>query len=120
MTMPATLIATSISAVLFNGQTFAEDYLASAYSGSALVDSQLFPGMPANFDQGTRQLFVTSTAAMPITLLTITSPNVGANGWDFFVDTVEVQVIPEASSMLLATAGFACLLHRASKKRRKS
>ena len=62
-----------------------------------------------NSTGGTALFSLVSTGGGPITKLTITSPNAGLNGWDFFVDNIVLtpgtgNAVPEPSSFALLSS----------------
>jgi hypothetical protein len=71
----------------------------------------MFSNMADSFSPtGFGDFFLASTAAQPITPVTITTPNAGVNGWDFLVDTITITTgsvapAPEPSSALLLLSG---------------
>jgi hypothetical protein len=110
---------TAVSGLLFNGQNFVasgntESYTITAFSGGTQVAAQnpvlstdlTSPGSFTNFS-------LSSTLANVITSVTFTTPNAGTNGWDFLVDsihaTTSVHVIPEPSTMVIASATLVIL-----------
>jgi PEP-CTERM motif len=108
---------TNVTGVLFNGQSFAEDYTVRAFSGASQVALQTLLAVPDNLTvAGFANFSVSSTAANPITRVVFTTPNAGPNGWDFFVDTINVFSVPEPSSVVLVLAGLAALGYRARKR----
>jgi hypothetical protein len=110
LTLPSAEDITSVTGVLFNGQTFAENYVVDAFSGATLVAQDIFNGVQANTStSGFRDISLTSNAANPITSVTITTPNSSTNGWDFFVDTIQISAAvvqtPEPSTALILLSG---------------
>jgi hypothetical protein len=99
---------TSVSGVLFNGQNFAETYTLNAFSGVMPVASQTFTAVQPNSLASFRN-FSLSSLTLPITQVTVTTPDAGISGWDFFVDTLSVQqqasVVPAPSSFVLLATG---------------
>jgi hypothetical protein len=115
LTFPSAENVVSVTGVVFNGQPIQENYEVDAFSGSVPVDSPLEILIDENTSAiGFGNFSLGSNAANPITSLTITPPNTSLNGWDFFVDTIGVDVavlapIPEPGSglvFLTATLGF--------------
>lgn len=108
---PASALVTGISGVLFNGQPIAEDYVLTFFSPTNVpLGTISAPGMaPSN---SVNDFFNFSfSAGGPIGALTITTPHVATNGWDFFVDSVALQQgpsapVPEPASMLLLGTGL--------------
>jgi hypothetical protein len=94
---------TSLSGVLFNGQTFAEDYTVTAHTtgGDQVIT---YTGVEADNSTSDFRNFM-FTSLVPITGLDITTPDSGINGWDFFVDTVAAKsgeaAVPEPSFVSL-------------------
>jgi MYXO-CTERM domain-containing protein len=71
------------------------------------------------------QFGLSSTSAMPITMVTFTTPNAGTNGWDFLVDSIVAQgvgfVIPEPSTIVMGgTALLFGLVTGWRRRRRKA
>jgi PEP-CTERM motif-containing protein len=104
LTFPMSDGMTALQGVLFNGQAFPEDYTISAFSGITPLPGVTFTGVPAASSPSDWRSFGLSET-MPITMLAITTPNAGINGWDFFVD--DITQVPEPSSvpLLLLTGG---------------
>ena len=120
---------TSLTGVLFNGQNSVasgntETYTVTAFSGAAPVDSHNFalstdltsPNSVTNFS-------LSSTAALPITQVTVTTPDFATNGWDFLVDSIVATGaagprVPEPSTLVMG--GTALLLGLATGWRRGS
>jgi hypothetical protein len=112
LTMPDSAGVTSVGGVLFNGQSIPETYVVSFFSGVTgltPLSSQTFASMAASSDEGAFGVFsFSSSLADPITRVTITTPNSsGANGWDFFVDSLVITAVPEPSRLFLFGAGLA-------------
>jgi hypothetical protein len=126
LTFPAAESVTSVSGVLFNGQPIPEDYTVSAFSGLTPVANQSFLAVPdATSTSGFRNFALSSTTALPITSVLITTPNVGINGWDFFTDSIQVHVtaapavgVPEPATLLLVGLGLGSLLGYRRTRRR--
>src|SRR6266436_317867 len=116
LTFPAAEDIVSVTAVLFNGQPIAENYVVNAFSGAILVDADIFNGIPgAASTSAFGNISLSSVAALPITSVTITTPNAAANGWDFFVDTITINAAavtpaPEPSTALILLSGALGLL----------
>jgi hypothetical protein len=127
LTFPAAETVISVGGVLFNGQPVPEDYTVSAFSGLTPVGNQSFLGVPADSSaSGFRNYLLTSSPALPITSVTITTPNAAINGWDFFTDTIQVTTgtatttpIPEPATLLLFGVGTGALLAYRRLRRRK-
>jgi hypothetical protein len=122
LTLPSAEDITSVTGVLFNGQPLPETYVVDAFSGANMVASQTFTNMPADSDpSGFGNFLLASNAANPITSVTITTPNSGLNGWDFFVDTIQISAAavtptPEPSTALILLSGVLGLV--AARRRR--
>jgi hypothetical protein len=120
LTFPAAESVTSVSGVLFNGQPIPEDYTLTAFSGLAPVANQTFLGVQADSNvNGFRNFLLSSSTALPITSVLITTPNAGTNGWDFFTDSIQVRVtavpttpvgVPEPGTLLLVGLGLGSLI----------
>jgi hypothetical protein len=116
LTFPSAEDIVSVTGVLFNGQTSAENYVVDAFSGVTLVAMNVFTGMPASTSTSAfGNISLSSIAAQPITSVTITTPSAGINGWDFFVDTITitpstVTTTPEPSTALILLSGALGLL----------
>jgi hypothetical protein len=98
---------TSVSFLLFNGQTFAERYQVSGMAGGSVLDPLPIGPLASAANSGFTT--VTITSPVPITRLNITTPSAGVNGWDFFVDNIvltgtPVSAVPEPSSLILLIA----------------
>jgi len=77
--------------ILFNGQSIAEDYTVTYMSGATTLGTNTFSGMADTTSaSGFANFSLTSNIANPITSVAITTPNAGNNGWDFFVDTIQL------------------------------
>jgi hypothetical protein len=110
LTLPSAEDIVSVTGVLFNGQPVAEDYVVDAFSGLTLVAMNTFTGMAGSSSTSAfGNISLSSIAALPITSVTITTPNSGANGWDFFVDTITINAAavqaPEPSTALILLSG---------------
>jgi hypothetical protein len=116
LTFPSAEDVVSVTGVLFNGQPTPETYIVDAFSGAALVAMNTFTAMPASTSTSAfGNISLSSTAAMPITSVTITTPNTATNGWDFLVDTITitpsaVTTTPEPSTALILLSGALGLL----------
>jgi hypothetical protein len=93
-----------VAGVLFNGQPISEQYTLQAFSGAALVTSASVTLPPASSSSDFFNFALTSSAS--ITRVNITTPNAAINGWDFFVDTIQIAT-PEPSSAALLLGGLA-------------
>jgi len=81
LTFPSAEGVTAVTGVLFNGQPVPESYEVDALSGGSTVDSQMFSNMAESFSSaGFGDFSLGSTAALPITSVTITTPNARVNG----------------------------------------
>jgi hypothetical protein len=131
LTLPSAEDIVSVSGVLFNGQPITEDYVVNAFSGATLVATNAFASMAPDFStSGFGNFSLTSGAAQPITSVTITTPDVALNGWDFFVDTITISAavspIPEPSTALLFLASALGVLmvrrrrNKSAQKRQRS
>jgi hypothetical protein len=130
LTFPSAEGVVSATGVLFNGQPIAENYEVDAFSGALLVASQVFTNMAVDSStSGFGNFSLTSTAALSITSLTITTLDAALNGWDFFTDTITITpstvavpapVIGHGLPVLLAVGGifFGAKLSERSRKRR--
>jgi hypothetical protein len=128
LTFPSAEGVVSATGVLFNGQPIAENYEVDAFSGAVLVASQTFTNMPMSTSpSGFGNFSLTSNAVLPITSMTITTPDFAVNGWDFLVDTVTITpnavpapLIGSGLPVLLAVGGilFGAKLSARGKKRR--
>ncbi len=102
---PSLAGVTAVSGLLFNGQTTAEDYTVKANGTS----TQSFLAVQGASNVNGFRTFSFSGIGT-ITSLTITTPNSVANGWDFFVDDVQLTTsaaaVPEPSTLGLAFAGL--------------
>jgi hypothetical protein len=104
------LEVSAVTGVLFNGQTIKEDYSVSYYSGAALLGVANYSGvLPDTSINGFASFFVHSEAG-PITAVTFTTLNAGVNGWDFFLDSIDLQTVPEPSALALAAVGLVALV----------
>jgi hypothetical protein len=116
LTLPSAEDIISVTGVLFNGQPIAENYVVDAFSGATLVAMNTFTGMAAaSSTSAFGNISLSSVAALPITSVTITTPNAGANGWDFLVDTITITAAavtpaPEPSTALILLSGALGLL----------
>jgi hypothetical protein len=91
-----------VSGVLFNGQPFAEDYTVTAFSGFTQVASQLFTAVPSDLNGGFENFSIDLRGSGAFNRVSITTPNAGTNGWDFFVDTITLGIIvPEPPSIVM-------------------
>lgn len=102
LTLPASTNIKNVSGVLFNGQTISEDYSINAFFGATNVGSLALPAIQDNSSASAfRNFSLTASGGNIITSLTITTPNAGLNGWNFFVDNLTVTSVPEPSSFML-------------------
>jgi hypothetical protein len=86
---------TSVSGVLFNGQPDAETYDIGYYDGSTLLGTVVTPAVDPASSPNSWTLF--NIRAGDLTKLTFTTPNAGTNGWDFFVDDLQLNITPQQS-----------------------
>ena len=79
-----------VSFALFNGETYTESYLVSAFSGSNLVASQTLNNILPNFNSGyaIADVSVNPLVNTPITRVTIAPTTTAHTTWDFLIDTV--------------------------------
>jgi hypothetical protein len=111
LTFPSAEDIVSVTGVLFNGQPIPENYVVDAFSGAILVDANIFFGIPGVASTSAfGNISLSSVAALPITSVTITTPNAAVNGWDFLVDTITVTPAavtpaPEPSTALILLSG---------------
>ena len=116
LTLPSAEDIISVAGVLFNGQPTAENYVVDAFSGAILVDANIFTGIPgAGSTSAFGNISLSTAAALPITSVTITTPNTAVNGWDFLVDTITISAgavtpAPEPSTALILLSGAFGLL----------
>jgi hypothetical protein len=75
---------TEVSFALFNGETFNQSYVATAYNGGTAVGSQTLSNVAANFNSG---YGVIDLKASNITSVVI-APKGAPSVWDFLIDTV--------------------------------
>jgi hypothetical protein len=76
---------TEVSFALFNGETFAESYVVTAFNGANVVASQTLSKIAPNFNSGYGLVDV--VAVIGITSVTIAPATQGAV-WDFLIDAV--------------------------------
>jgi len=76
-----------VSFALFNGETYTESYLVSAFNGTSLVASQTMANILPNFNSG-YAIADLSTTSTPITKVTIAPTTNAHTTWDFLIDTV--------------------------------
>jgi hypothetical protein len=103
---------TSVSFLLFNGQPIPEAYMIFGMAGGVILDPLPIGTLASASDSGFTAF--TLNSVIPITRLSITTPNAHINGWDFFVDKIvltgtAVSPVPEPSSFLLLIAPIAAL-----------
>lgn len=120
--LPAAENVDSLSFVLFNGQPIAEDYSIAVFSGATTLSSLTITGLPDASSINSAITISLSNSPVPITQLTVTTPNATVNGWDFFVDSLTLTIgpqapppVPEPSAGALAAAcvlPLGCLLRR--------
>ena len=116
--LPAAELITLVTGVLFNGQALAESYTVTAFSGTNQVSLNTFSNVLANSStSGFANFSVSSMPSNPITRVVFTTPNITANGWDFFVDSITLAAVPEPSAFLLVLTGMAAVGYRALRRR---
>ena len=119
--LPPATVVVGVTGVLFNGQDATETYVVTAFSGVAVVNTQTFNNVEAvSSTSAFRNFSLNSTLALPITRVTVTTPNAGTNGYTFGVDTLGVNQTfptPEPGTCALLVAGAGLLGVR---RRRKS
>jgi hypothetical protein len=117
LTFPSAEDIVAVTGVLFNGQPITENYVVDAFSGANLVAMNVFTGVAASTSTNAfGNISLSSLAAQPITSVTITTPDAGINGWDFFVDTITITPAPEPSTALILLSGVLGLV--AARRRR--
>jgi hypothetical protein len=110
---------TEVSFPIFNGETFAQSYTATAFNGVTQVAQQVFSNVP---DNNTSGYALADLTASNITSVTIT-PNGAPASWDFLLDTVafnesvQSAVSPEPASFWLFGFGIAGLAIFARRRR---
>jgi hypothetical protein len=107
---------TSVTGVLFNGQNTVasgntESYTVTAFSGATQVDSHNF-ALSTNLNSASSltSFGLSSSPALPITRVTVTTPNADTNGWDFLVDTIVAQSVPEPSTLVMGGTGWLLMM----------
>jgi len=85
---------TSISFLLFNGQPFPESYMVFGMVAGGVILDPLPIGTLASASASGFTAF-TLNSVIPITRLSITTPNANINGWDFFVDPEQSRCAAE-------------------------
>ena len=91
----ATQLVTNVTGKLFNGQPGTETYTVTAFSGATQVDIVTLSNLPGSSSATSFGTFsLSSSIALPITKVLITTPNAVANGWDFFVDSIVLTFTP--------------------------
>lgn len=106
LTLPSTELATAVSGVFFNGQPDAESYVLTAFSGGSTVGTRTITLAGSSSTSDFYNFSFTSTASVPITSVTFTTPNAVTNGYDFFVDSIHIvpgtlSAVPEPASLIL-------------------
>ena len=92
--LPSVENVTSLTGVLFNGQGANEDYALVSFSGATTLQTLNLNLLPNSSVSAFSAFAFTSTVANPITKITVTTPNGGINGWDFFIDTLVLTSSP--------------------------
>jgi hypothetical protein len=116
-----TFTATEISFPIFNGETFAQSYVATAFDGANQVDQQIFTDVANNISSG---FALADLIAANITSVTIT-PEGSPSDFDFVIDTVAFNepvtaaVAPEPGSLMLFGSGLLGLAAFARRRFRK-
>jgi hypothetical protein len=88
---------TGVAGILFNGQPDPETYTINYYHGTELLGTAVTPLLEAASSPNSWMEF--NVTAPAISTVTITTPNAAVNGWDFLVDDLQLNVIPEVSSV---------------------
>jgi hypothetical protein len=110
------VVVTSVSGLLYNGETQTETFVVSAYSGSTLVDTYTLSDVLDSNDPDGYGTF--SVSASSITRLVFSSAS--STDYDYFIDDLAVtyQPVPEPSSVGLLGLGAAGLA-MANRRRRR-
>ncbi len=97
----------SVSGTLYNGQPIPELYSVAAYVGSSPVVINSFMVPADTGTNGFNQFFV-GVDAGAISSVVISTPNSDINGWDFYVDSLDLSVleVPEPQPFLLLGVGL--------------
>ncbi len=111
---PAAEGVTNVQGLLFNGQSITESYSVGAFGATGIlpVDFQFFAGMAAATSGGFTNFSLSSSSANPITSIVITTGNANLNGWDFFVDSINVFTVPEPAPLALMLVGLGLAVGR--------
>jgi PEP-CTERM motif len=104
LVMPVQAGVFTVQGVLFNGQPISEMYTLSAFFGTTQVDLQSITLPPVSSVSDYYNFALNSSIG--ITRVDIRAPKADLNGWDFFVDTIQLAT-PEPSSEALLLAGLA-------------
>jgi hypothetical protein len=121
LALPAAEQVINVAGVLFNGQPASESYTVTATLMSGGTQMQNFTLPASNSSSGFANFSLSSVVSNPITQVKITTPNAGVNGWDFLVDTIQINTVPEPSALVqAATGGLALLGFCCSRYRRAS
>jgi len=108
ITVDPAFAATEVSFPIFNGNTTAVSYVATAFDGATQVAQQIFLSVPANFNSG---YALADLMASNITSVTI-APQGSPAFFDFLIDTVAFNesvtaaVAPEPGSLMLLGGGL--------------
>ena len=77
--LPLATVVVGVTGVLFNGQAATESYVVTAFSGVVAVNTVTFNNVEAvSSTNAFRNFSLNSTLALPITRVTVTTPNAGA------------------------------------------
>lgn len=110
LTFPSAEDIVSVAGVLFNGQPIPETYQFTAFSGASPVEQVTISNVAESFSTSGFTNFVLAPLLLPITSVTITTPDADINGFDFLVDTITVtpgttNTVPEPSTALIFLSG---------------
>jgi len=79
-----TFATSEVSFALFNGETFAQSYVATAFDGTTQVASQSLFNIASNFNSGYGTVDLKAPNITSVSIAPIGAPSV----WDFLIDTV--------------------------------
>jgi hypothetical protein len=102
ITLDPSFPANNISGMLANGKTTPLSYLVSAFNGTTLVNSQAFTNIAGNLTSG---YVIFNVSAPAITSLTI-EPTSGLPAWNFIIDNLTVNSVPEPSTVACLILGL--------------